>query len=225
VTVFNPTVEAGVRPENARPLAGGSGTTSNALTFSIVDFTVSTTTPTETVTAGGSAMFTISTAPVDGTFPSAVTFTVSGLPTGATATFNPTSVTPGSPTTMTVTTTAQTNASAAPRPRGPSSPRSLPTMFPAWMGLLALAMLLAGFSLAHFGRMPLRRLAPLTALILLIVAAGYLGGCAGGFPRLETSATNPGGTPSGTYTLTVTGTSGTDVHTTTVTLIVGTAEF
>jgi hypothetical protein len=52
------------------------------------------------------------------------------------------------------------------------------------------------------------------ALILLFVAAGYIAGCAGGV------AAAPSGTPAGTYTITVTGTSGTDVHSTSVTLVV-----
>lgn len=85
---------------------------------------------------------------------------------------------------------------------------------------MALATLLAGVSLGGLKRKPLRRLAPVAALILLIVTVGYLAGCAGGFPRLETSTVNPNGTPAGLYTITVTGTSGTDAHSTTVTLTV-----
>jgi hypothetical protein len=156
---------------------------------------------------------------VDGTFPggTTVTFTVSGLPTGASATFNPTSVTPGSSTVMTVATTAATAAVAAPNTFGRRGPKFPMTTFPVWPALLA--MLLAGIGFARYQRMPLGRLAPTAALILLIVTAGYLAGCAGGFPRLETS-TGTAGTPAGVYTLTVTGTSGTDVHTTTVTLTV-----
>jgi N-acetylneuraminic acid mutarotase len=223
ITVVNPTVEEEeARGANARAQAI-AGLTSSAVTFNIVDFTVSSTTPSESVAAGGSTMFTISTAPVDGTFPTGTTvaFTVSGLPTGATAAFNPTSVTPGSSTVMTVATTAATAAVAAPSTFGRRGPKFPMAGFPAWLALLAMAMLLAGIGLVGFERMPLGRLAPTAALVLLIVTAGYLAGCAGGFPRLETS-TGTAGTPAGVYTLTVTGTSGADVHTTTVTLTVST---
>ncbi len=192
------------------------GGTSNGLMFAIVDFTLSSTTGTLTVTAGGSAMFTIATAPVNGTFPNSVTFSASGLPTGAAATFSPSSVTPGTSTTMTVTTTARYAPASMPGPRGPVFPTLPPGSLAAWLASLALAILLARVGFAGLERKPLRRLAPLAALILLIVTTGYLAGCAGGFPRTEV----PGGTPAGTYTITVTATSGTDVHSTTVTLIV-----
>jgi trimeric autotransporter adhesin len=148
-----------------------------------------------------------------------VTFSATGLPAGANPTFNPTSVTPGSPTIMTVTTTARPMTAAT--ETRPANPRGLrfPKSFQVWLCLLALTMLLAGFGFAGPERKALRRLAPVTALILVIIAAGYLAGCAGGFPQLET-ATPPSGTPAGTFTITVTGTSGTDVHSTTVTLTV-----
>jgi hypothetical protein len=224
VTVFNPTVEAGVHPENARPLAGPPGTTSNALTFDIVDFSVSSTTPSESVSAGGSATFAITTASVDGTFPNSVTFTVSGLPTGAAAMFSPTSVTPGAGSTMTVTTLGCTAGLGALPPlnrREPGFPTSLPRSLPAWLAVLILAILLAGVGYVRApGGRPMRRLVPVASVILLIVTAGYLTGCAGGFPQLESSSCTA--TPSGSHAVTVTGTSGSDVHTTTVTLIVGT---
>ena len=50
----------------------------------------------------------------------------------------------------------------------------------------------------------------------LLIAAGYLSGCAGGFPKVGSNTS----TPAGTYTITVTGTSGADSHSTTVTLVV-----
>jgi hypothetical protein len=123
------------------------------------------------------------------------------------------SVTAGTGTTMTVTTTARPATVASHKPFGLRGP-SFPTSLPVWPAFLA--MLLAAIAMAFRKRMPLRRLVPVAALILLIVATGYIAGCAGGFPGLQP----PPGTPAGTYPLVVTGTSGTDVHTTTVTLIV-----
>jgi hypothetical protein len=185
------------------------------VTITIVDFTVSVTAGSQTVVAGGSAVFTISTAPLGGSSTISVTFTATGLPAETVATFNPVSVAPGASTTLTVTTTARpVAATLAPSdPRGPELPRSLPGSFPAWLACLVLAMLVAGAGFAGFARRPLGRLAPVAALILLVVAAGYIAGCAGNVVAAPT------GTPAGTYTITVTGTSGTDVHSTSVTLV------
>ncbi|MGB6545324.1 MAG: pectinesterase family protein [Candidatus Acidiferrales bacterium] len=196
---------------NAAPTVGAS----NGLTFTVIDYSISSPTGPQTVAAGGSAMFVITTAPVAGTLPSQVTFTASGLPTGAEATFNPSSVTPGTSTTMTVTTTSRTTVSATPaRPLGPYEP-SVPTSLPTWLALSAIALFLAGIGLAGYDRSPLRRLVPTAALVLLVAMAGYLAGCAS-----RTVESNPNGTPAGTYSIVVTATSGTAVHSTTVTLIV-----
>ena len=89
-------------------------------------------------------------------------------------------------------------------------------MKPLWLLAFVLTLALASLSLAKFGRRNVRRLIPAGALALLLVSAGYLSGCAGGFPELSKNT----GTPAGTYTITVTATSGSDVHSTTVTLIV-----
>jgi hypothetical protein len=52
---------------------------------------------------------------------------------------------------------------------------------------------------------------------MLLISIGSISGCSGGgFPKVGT----PTGTPAGTYTVTVTGTSGTVQHSTTVTLVV-----
>jgi hypothetical protein len=194
------------------PTPGGG--TSNSLTFTITDFSVSATTTSQTVTAGSSANFTIATATVGGAFPGTVTFTASGLPTGASASFSPLSVTAGSSTTMTVTTTARGLAQINIPPSTPNN-----SARPLWIFtlsiLLALALTLA--SAAKFGKRSARRLVPVGAFALLLISAGYISGCSGaGFPKV--GANN--GTPAGTFTVTVTGTSGADVHSTTVTLTV-----
>jgi hypothetical protein len=196
------------------PTPGGG--TSNSLTFTITDFSVTATTTTQTVTAGQSANFTIATATVGGAFPGTVTFTASGLPTGASASFSPSSVSAGTSTTMTVSTTARGSAQIAPPSSPPTSIRPLWLILVLLVLMTTLAMAFATSSAVKSGKRAVRRLVPIGAFALLLISAGYLSGCAGGFPKLGSNS----GTPAGTYTVTVTGTSGTDVHTTTVTLIV-----
>jgi hypothetical protein len=194
------------------PTPGGG--TSNSLTFTITDFSVSATTTTQTVTAGSSANFTIATATVGGAFPGTVTFSASGLPTGASASFSPVSVAAGSPTTMTVTTTARGLAQITMRPSAPNNPAR-----PLWLFTLALLLTLitAVASAAKFGRRTKRRLVPVGVFALLLISVGYVSGCSGGgFPKVGSN----NGTPAGTFTVIVTGTSGADVHSTTVTLTV-----
>jgi hypothetical protein len=192
------------------PTPGGG--TSNALTFTITDFSVTPTTTTQTISAGQSANYTIGTAAVGGAFPGTVAFSASGLPTATTASFNPASVSAGTSTVMTLTTTVRGSALTMPTPSNPGAP--VQTMW-----LISLAAMAALFSLtvARFGRRTTRRLIPVGAFALLLISAGYLSGCSGGgFPKVGTNT----GTPAGTYTITVTGTSGSDVHSTTVTLVV-----
>jgi hypothetical protein len=93
-------------------------------------------------------------------------------------------------------------------PRGPMQPWGLLAM--------AVALVLAVLSLVKLGRRPLGRLVPAGALIVLLLTAGYLSGCGGN----SGPKTNPNGTPAGTSTLTITSSSGSLTHTTTVTLVV-----
>jgi chitodextrinase len=73
------------------------------------DFSVSVSPASQTVSPGGSTSYTTTVSPGTG-FTGNVTFKVSGLPTGATASFSPTSITTSGSTTMNVTTTASTPA-------------------------------------------------------------------------------------------------------------------
>jgi subtilase family serine protease len=90
----------GVGTPNGALLAGG--TTTN-------DFSISATPASQTVAAGSSTTFTIATAVTSGSAQS-VGLSVSGLPTGATGSFSPTSVTAGGSATLTVSTTSSATA-------------------------------------------------------------------------------------------------------------------
>jgi hypothetical protein len=196
VTVFNPTPGGG---------------TSNSLTFNITDFSVTSPTPPQTVPAGQPANFTIGTAPVGGSFAGTVTFTATGLPAGAVAAFNPSSVSVGLSTVMTVTTTSRTLAQIVRMPLNPRQP-----LRPIWLMIFATILALMAVSTLIPARRTARRLISISALALLLISVGYLSGCAGGFPGASVN----NGTPAGTYTITVTGTSGSVQHSTTVTLTV-----
>ena len=176
------------------------------------DFSVAVSVPSLAVENGASRTATITVTPLSG-FNSSVVFACTGLPVGAACSFSPASVTPaGAALTSTVTvTTSPLYEAFIPGARGPLAP--LP---PWWIGLLALAVSLAGLGIAGVERKPLRRWASLGALVLLIATASYLAGCLHNSPR----ATLPGGTPTGAYSITVTATSGADVHSTTVVLTV-----
>jgi len=76
--------------------------------FSNCVFSISATPSSQTTYAGGGTTFTVTVSPVNG-FTGTVALSVAGLPTGATGTFNPTSITGGSGTsTLTVTTSSTT---------------------------------------------------------------------------------------------------------------------
>jgi hypothetical protein len=76
-------------------------------TITVSDFSLSATPASQSVLPGGSTTYTATVAPLNG-FTGTVAFGVTGLPSGATATFNPASVTTSGSTTMSVTTSAAT---------------------------------------------------------------------------------------------------------------------
>jgi len=148
--------------------------------------------PAMSANAGQSAIQTITIRPNPGPWNSLVTFACSGLPALATCAFNPISVTPGNSDariTLTVATTGWSSAITGLRK----------SWLATWLGFSSLGLLI----LAGSGRRHRRGM----RMLLSILALGFLSltllDCGG----KKTDAA-PGGTPAGTYTITVTATSG-----------------
>jgi len=170
---------------------------------------VSSPTGTQTVAQGGHGQYTIKIPSAVGTFSGPVTLTCSNLPAQATCAFSPNPITPGPDgvtTQLTITTAVPSSAMTVPHIVGPP-PAALPAI------LLAM-MLTALVGWWRVRRESLRWLVAPCSLFGALLATTFMAGCGGGgYPLAKV-----GSTPSGTYTITVTGTSGTMEHTTAVTL-------
>jgi hypothetical protein len=202
-----------------------STATSGALTESILDFSLTNVggsgiaSPSQTVTPGGTASYPLTILPTNGTiFPAPITLSLTGLPSGAIATIGPSSwtqVTTTSwsfPANTALPTTATTLAIRTPSVVARLEPgtqlhRTLP---PVALGFLLLP-------LAAMRRRRLGKTLGRTIFTLLLLAAGAsaMAGLSGCEPTSGLFAQ-----PSQTYTMTVTATSGTLSHATTVTLTI-----
>ncbi len=172
--------------------------TGTGLAASTPDYGVSTTSGSATVVDGQAATFTINVSGAGGAFNTPVTLTATGLPPGATATFNPASLTPGAGT-ATSTLTIQTAKTAAMH------------QLRLWsLGVPAFAFIL--LAVPRRRRAFLHGKSSLMLCLLVTLAVGItMTGCGGG------SAKTP---PAATFTITISATSGATVHTTTVNLTV-----
>jgi len=162
-------------------------------------FTVTSISGAQTIQRGGTATYTIAVTAQNGTFSSAVALSASGLPAGATSTFAPPSVTPGS-ITATSTLSIQTATQSASARTNSAWPLAAPAL--ATLSLLFMP-----------GK---RRRSWLTIAVLFIASLGAftaLIACGGGF-GLDTRSNAQ------SYTVTVTGTSGQEQQSTTVQLTV-----
>jgi hypothetical protein len=161
------------------------------------DFTLSSTTGSQIIPPGASATYAIVVGSVGGAFTNTVIMSASNLPPGATYTFTPATVTPGSAgatTTFAVSVPKQVAATAPARGLGPMT--------------FALLLLLPFACLKRYRGSP-RRL--LLWMLVSLASSGAVTGCGTGGYFSQTQQT---------YTITVTGTSGSLVHNTTVTLTV-----
>jgi uncharacterized repeat protein (TIGR01451 family) len=158
-------------------------------------FTISSSTGAQSIVPGGSASYTITVTPQNGAFSSPITFLASGLPSGATAAFQPATVTPdasAASTTLTITAAATTAAES----RGPAWPLAAPVV--ALIGFLFVP-----------GK---RRRQWLAMLVLCAVSFGTLAAlssCGGGFAHTSTAQAQ-------SYTVTITANGGGVTQTTNV---------
>jgi hypothetical protein len=162
-------------------------------------------TPSVTASAGGQAVYPFVISPLGGTgMPGAVSLSVTGLPTAATAVFSPSTVSAGAATTNAILLVTLPTQSAAQPLRNPFGRGALP---------VALGLLLLPFA-ANWrkaaGRMNRMNWMIVLGLSSLAMIAG-LTGC---------SSSGVSGSSAQTYTLTITATSGSLSHSTTATLIV-----
>ena len=161
-------------------------------------------TPSVAASAGGQAVYPFVISPLGGTgMPGAVSLSVTGLPTAATAVFSPSTVSAGAATTNAILLVTLPTQSAAQPLRNPFGRGALP---------VALALLLLPFAgnwRKAAGRMNRMNWMIVLGLSSLAMIAGMTGCSSGG-----------SGSSAQTYTLTITATSGSLSHSTTATLIV-----
>lgn len=184
-----------------------------ALSGSGSDFTLAAGIPSVTVKAGVTATYSVSVAPAGGAFSSAIALACTGAPARTSCSVSPASVTPGSnPAAVTVTITT-TGVSAAALPLAPAG--QTPVSAALWMQLQGLG--LFGVVLASSKRTQ-KRLPMLVLIAVIAMALLFMCACAGGTGIAAQQGQT--GTASGTYSITVTGTSGSLQHSVPLTLTV-----
>jgi Beta-propeller repeat/Abnormal spindle-like microcephaly-assoc'd, ASPM-SPD-2-Hydin len=181
-----------------------------SLTGSESDFSLASAQGSDTVKAGSTATYNLKVSPVSGSFASAVALTCTGLPAQTSCSLSPNAVTPGgsaASSTLSIITTA-TVAEAEPIRKSQSAP-----VYAVWIQLQAIGLLGIMFA------MPKRLSRKTRALVTLFLVSGaliFMFGCGGTgiVPPPQT------GTAPGTYSITVTGTSGHLQHSLPLTLVV-----
>lgn len=166
------------------------------------------------VAAGGTATTSVEVSPpAGGQFPTAVTFSASGVPNLTTVTFTPTSLAQTSPATNVMVqfvTTAPSSGMLV-----PAAPQGGARVMPMF-GVLAA--LLLGLLAIRMHRSP--RWSYVVPVLVILALAGMIPACGGGGPSTTpTSPSSPGTTPNA-YTITITATSGNIVKTSTYMLTV-----
>ena len=201
------------------------------------DFALSATPASQTVTAGNSTSYTATVTPSGG-YTGTVTFSVAGLPTGASGTFTPGSVTTSGSSTLSISTTTSVAAGSYPLTITGTDGTLTHT---ASVTLVVNAPIVGDFSISASPASQTVQAGNATSYTATITPSGGFTGTVGlsasGLPAGATASFNPGSvtggsgsstltistsaaTAAGSYTITITGADGPLVHSTTVTLVV-----
>jgi PKD repeat protein len=190
------------------------GNSQIALSGTGMDFSLTTAPNAGTLTAGQSAKFSVM-VNAQGGFNQPASLTCTGAPTNATCNVSAPSVTPGNAATITVVTTAHSTV----WPTLPALPKGFPLPMLYGLAIIALAL----WAMARPQRRIKLAFSGLAIVTLATSGCASVAGIAGG-SNSNGSSTSPstGGdsTPAGTYTITVTATSGALTHSATYTLTV-----
>jgi hypothetical protein len=211
---------------------GGSTSQPATRSITVPDFSIGASPSSQTVAPGAGTSYTATIAPING-FAGAVSFGVAGLPAGATATFNPTSVNGSGSSTMSVTTSATT------------PPGSYPLTVSGTSGIIThtatvTLVVSANFTISASPATATVARNGATTYTVTVGPAGFVGTVAlsasGMSGKNATMSFNPPSVVNagssvltvdtkkqsgrGTYTITITGTSGGQVKSTTVTLTI-----
>ena len=155
---------------------GSSSTATTAVTVVALDFTMTIAGPSSgTVIPGNAISYQVTVTPEYGAYAGPVSFAVSGLPPGATATFSPSSIAAnGGPQTITITIKTAPVTATQNAPPQPFGGRRLAPF------ALAILFLFGAGGIRRRGR-HLRRMLCVALLVAGGLAATVLSGCAGGF--------------------------------------------
>jgi P pilus assembly chaperone PapD len=179
-----------------------------ALSGTGADFSLTSSDSSQTVEPGSSTTYSIAVTPVGGSFGNLITFSCSGTPANASCNLSPSSTTPGStPANLTVTLGTKGNTTAGSMGIFPGGQAGAYKGLLACLGLIGLGLVMVT---GKAGRSRRWQMLPVMGLLLL------LGACAGG----TGIAPQSNQTAPGTYSITVTATSGKLQHTLPLTLIV-----